>query len=372
MKSTTKFVGLDVSKESISVAVADAGQGPVRFLGNLPNTPEAVRKLVVRLGKPEELLVCYEAGPTGYGIYRLLRELRVTCIVVAPSLTPRRPGDHVKTDRRDALRLAQLLRAGELTPVWVPDEEHEALRDLVRARHSAKLDLKRAKQALSSFLLRHDVRMPNGKRWTKTFMRWLDTLSFSHRATQVAFQEYLHAIRELEARIERLEAEMCAIAQDSRFGPVIQAVQALRGVALVTAITLVAEVGEFSRFRSPAQLMAYAGLVPREHSSGIQTRRGGITKTGNSHLRFVVGEAAWSYRRKPAVKAALRKRQEGLDPEVLSIALKAQERLHRKYWHLVGRGKAHGVAVSAVARELLGFVWAIACHVEAKAQKLAA
>jgi len=293
--------------------------------------------------------------------------------MVAPSLTPVRPGDQIKTDRRDALRLAQLLRAGELTPVWVPDEEHEALRDLVRARQTAKVDLKRARQALGSFLLRHGVHLPKGtKRWSKMFMRWLDMLSFPHRATQIVFQEYLHAIHELEARVERLEAEIRAIGEDSRYAPIIQALQALKGVGIITALTLVAEVGEFSRFRNPAQLMAYAGLVPREHSSGVQTRRGGITKTGNAHIRFVLGEAAWAYRHKPAVRAELRKRQQGLDPQVLSIALKAQQRLHRKYWRLLSRGKPATVAVSAVARELLGFVWAIACHVEAKTDRMAA
>lgn len=231
MKSTTKFVGLDVSKETISVAVADAGRAPARSMGSIPNTPEAVRKLVRRLGTAEDLVMCYEAGPTGYGLYRLLSQLQVSCIVVAPSLTPVRPGDPIKTDRRDALRLAQLLRAGELTPVWVPDEEHEALRDLVRARQTAKVDLKRARQALSSFLLRHGVPVPKGtRRWSKMFLRWLDTLGFSHRATQIAFQEYVHAIHELEARVERLEAEMHAIGEEGRYAPVVQALQALKGV----------------------------------------------------------------------------------------------------------------------------------------------
>ena len=373
MDSITKFVGLDVSEETIAVAVAERGSAPPRYLGSVPNTPEAVRKLVRRLGRPEGLLTCYEAGPTGYGLYRLLTGLGVRCIVVAPSLTPVRPGDQVKTDRRDALRLAQLLRAGELTPVWVPGEEEEALRDLVRAREGAKRDLRRARQELTSFLLRHGVAAPKGTtRWSRMFLRWLDTLSFPHRATQVAFQEYLHAVHELQARVERLEAEIHAMATESRHAPVIQALQALKGVREVTAVTLVAEIGEFSRFRSPAQLMAYSGLVPREFSSGAQTRRGGITKTGNAHVRFVLGEAAWAYRHRPAVKAPLRARQQGVDPEVLRISLKAQQRLHRKYWRLLGRGKPSTVAATAVARELLGFAWAIACHVEAQRTRVAA
>ena len=372
MNHSTKFVGLDVSKETITVAVADGSQAP-RYLGGIANTSEAVRKLIKRLGRPEELVACYEAGPTGYGLYRQLSQLGVPCVVVAPSLTPVRPGDHVKTDRRDALRLAQLLRAGELTPVWVPGEEDEALRDLVRARESAKRDLRRARQEITSFLLRHGIEAPKGiRRWSKMFVRWLDTVSFTHRPTQVAFQEYLRAVHEASGRVERLKAEIHAVATESDRAPVIQALQALKGVREITAVTVVAEVGEFSRFRSPAQLMAYSGTVPREFSSGARVRRTGITKTGNAHLRFVLGEAAWAYRYKPAVKAHLRVRQQGLDPEITAIALKAQERLHRKYWRLIGRGKPSGVAATAVARELLGFMWAIACSVEGQRRRVAA
>lgn len=373
MNFTTKFVGLDVSKATIAVAIADAGQGPTRYLGAIENTPEAVRKLVKRLGRPEDLVMCYEAGPTGYGLHRHLTELGVKCFVVAPSLTPTRPGDQVKTDRRDALRLAQLLRAGELTPVWVPGEEDEALRDLVRARGFAKGDLRRARQRVASFLLRHGVELPQGtKRWSVTFLRWLDKVSFTHRPTQIAWQEYLHAEREAARRVERLEAEIHAWAKDSIHTPVIQALQALRGVREITAVSLVAEVGQFSRFKNPAQLMAYSGVVPREYSSGSRTRRGGISKTGNSNVRFVLGEAAWAYRFKPAVKEELRKRQEGLDPEILHISMKAQQRLHRKYCDLLRRGKHSTVAVTAVSRELIGFIWAIACHAESKGRTIAA
>lgn len=367
MKSSTKFVGLDVSKATIAVAVIGPTDPAPRYFGAIPNTPEAVRKLVQRLGKPEDLIMCYEAGPTGYGLYRLLTVLGVTCIVVAPSLIPVRPGDQVKTDRRDAVRLAQLLRAGELTPVWVPREEDEALRDLVRARTFAKEDVRRAKQRLLSFLLKHGVELPTGiRRWSGNFQRWLDGVKFAHRPSQIAFEEYRYAERELERRQERLEAEIHAWATESEHAPVIQALQALKGVREITAVTLVAEVGEFSRFRSPAQLMAYAGLVPREYSSGAQSRRGGVTKTGNSHIRFALGESAWANRFRPGVRVALRRRQEGLDPEVIQIAMKAQLRLHRKYWSLLGRGKQPTVAITAVARELLGFIWSIACYVESK------
>lgn len=373
MKGTTKHVGLDVSKATIAVAVADAEGGAPRYWGQIANTPEAVRKLMTKLGDPQSLQVCYEAGPTGYGLYRQLCDMGIQCIVVAPSLIPVRAGDQVKTDRRDALRLAQLLRAGELTAVWVPDDEHEGLRDLVRARESAKRDLRRARQALSSFLLRQGKVPPIGtRRWAKMFMRWLDTLSFEVRSRQVAFIEMVQAVREADARVERLEAEIHAVATQGRYAPLIQALQALKGVREIVALTLAAEIGRFSRFRSPASLMAYAGVVPREASSGARTHRGGITKTGNAHVRFVLGEAAWAYRYNPGIKAPLRKRHEGLDPEVIRIALKAQERLHRTYRHLINRGKPATVATTAVARELLGFAWAIASYIENRDEAAAA
>ena len=365
MQNTTKFVGLDVSKELIAVAVADADRGTPRSLGNIENTPEAIRKLMKKIGEHTDLEVCYEAGPTGYGIYRQLKKMGISCMVVAPSLIPRRQGDRVKTDRRDALRLAQLLRSGELTAVWVPEEDDEALRDLVRARQDAKEDLLRARHRLSKFLLRNGLSAPQGVRnWTVKHRQWLNTLKWERHARQITFQEYWHQIDEIQERIKRLEQEMHAQATDSPHTPVIQALQTLRGVAEVTEISLVAEVEKFSRFRSPKQLMAYAGLVPREYSSGSSRWQGGITKTGNTHVRFAVTESAWSYRHKPALKGALRKRQEGKNPQAQMIAWKAQDRLHPKYFRMVSRGKESSVAVTAVARELLGFVWAIACQVE--------
>jgi len=370
MNYTTKFVGLDVSKDTIAVAVADWGREPARYYGMIENKPEAISKLMKRLGKPEELIVCYEAGPTGYGLYHQLKKMDIQCSVVAPSLIPTRSGDRVKTDRRDAVNLAQLLRAGELTPVWVPSEEDEALRDLVRAREDAKEDLLRARHRLSKFLLRHDLRPPEKmKNWTSKHRRWLDGLKFENDALRVTFQEYLHAIDEIEARIKRLEAEIHAQATESVHAPVIQALQTLRGIAEVTATGLVAEVGSFSRFDSPRQLMAYAGLTPSEYSSGASRHQGGITKTGNSHLRHLAVEAAWAYRYPPAVKGDLRRRQEGHDPRILAISWKAQDRLHRKYKRLLYKGKSGPVAATAVARELLGFIWAIACEVEAKQMK---
>jgi len=360
-----KFIGLDVSKEKIAVGIADSGRQPARYWGVIENSPEALRKLMGRLGDSGELLVCYEAGPTGYVIRRQLERMGVNCVVVAPGLIPTAPGDQVKTDRRDALRLAQLLRAGELTPVWVPAEDDEALRDLVRAREDAKEDQLRARHRLSKFLLRHGCVPPAGIRnWSSGFRAWLDKLRFERGAADAVFREYLHALDEIVGRIRRLDAVIHEQAEASTRAPVIKALQALRGVAEVTAVTLVAEVGEFSRFQSPRQLMAYAGLVPREYSSGSRRWPGGITKTGNAHLRRVVVEAAWSYRYPPAVKGAIRRRVEGQDPSVQAVAWKAQERLHRKLRRLVARGKRRSIAVTAVGRELLGFAWAIACLAE--------
>lgn len=366
MKHITKYVGLDVSKESIAVAVAENGRGEARFVGTIPNTVEAIRKLVRQLsGENVQLEFCYEAGPTGYGLYRLLRAMDLSCAVVAPSLIPVRQGDRVKTDRRDALRLAQLLRAGELTPVWVPTEADETLRDLVRAREDVIEDRLRARHRLSKFLLRHDVRAPHGVRpWSRKFRQWLDSLKWTDRRAQVVFQEYLHHLDEIDGRLQRLDAAIHLEATESERAPVIQALQALRGVAEVTATTLVAEIGEFRRFKNPKQLMAYAGLVPREYSSGQSRRQGHITKTGNAHLRRILTESAWSYRYKPALKGEIRRRQNGQSPRVQDIAWRAQDRLHRKYFRMISRGKPHNVALIAVARELLGFIWAIACEAE--------
>jgi transposase len=367
MKDVQKFVGLDVSKEMISVGVAEAGRGEPRFYGNVPNNPESVRKLMKKLGNPENLHLCYEAGSTGYGLVRLLLSMGIDCIVVAPTLIPRRAGDRVKTDRRDALRLAQLLRAGELTPVWTPGEDHEALRDLIRARHDVKEDLQRARQRLVHFLLRNDIRPPQGTRnWTVKHRNWLNTLKFEKSSLRIVFQEYLHAIKEIEDRMKRIEAEIHQEAIHSEHAPVIRALQTLRGIAEVTAVTLVAEIGQFSRFSSVRQLMSYAGLVPKEYSSGSSRWQGSITKIGNAQIRRVLCESAWSYRYTPSVKGDLLKRQEGQDPEVKRISWKAQNRLHKKFYRITSHGKSGKQAAFAVARELIGFIWAIGCYIEEK------
>ncbi len=367
MKDTIKYVGLDVSKEKIAVSIAEEGRGEPRYWGMISNTPEAIRKLVRKLGETRNLRVCYEAGPTGYGLYRLFLSLGIECEVIAPSLIPKKPGERVKTDRRDSLRLAQLFRAGELTSVYVPTEDDEALRDLVRAREDAKEDELRAKHQLTKFLLRHEIHPPSGvRKWTHRYREWLNTLKFDRSASRIVFQEYYHHLQEIELRIKRLEAEINLQATEGIHAPMIQALQTLRGVAVITATSLVAEIGSFKRFASPKQLMSYVGLIPSESSSGDIRRQGKITKTGNRHVRRLLVESAWSYRYHPALKGELKRRQEGQLPGVQAISWKAQNRLHKKYFRLITRGKESGKAITAVARELAGFIWAITQEVEIK------
>ena len=363
MNAITKCVGLDVSKEKIAVAVADQDASP-RFCGVIPNTREAIRKQLRRLGESHELRVCYEAGVTGYGLSRFLQTLGIECVVAAPSKIERVPGPRVKTDRKDALMLAEKLRKGDLVSVWVPDEGDEALRDLVRARKARMEDRTQARQRVSMFLMRHGIVKPDTMTpWGNPYRTWLRSLTFVNRASQTAFQEYVIAVEETEMAIGRLEQEIHEIATHSSYAPMMQALQALRGFKEIAAATVVAEIGDFTRFAHPQQLMSYAGLVPRESSSGNKVWRGAITKTGNPCLRWILTESAWSYRYRPSVSASMAKRMEGLSPHVQAIAWKAQNRLHRKYMRLLSRGKSRPVALMAVARELLGFIWAIAQQV---------
>ena len=313
--------------------------------------------------------VCYEAGPTGYVVYWQLTALGVSCEVVAPTLVPTKAGDRVKTDRRDAMKLARSYRAGDLTPVWVPDAAHEAMRDLVRAREAAKKDQLRARHRLGKFLLRHGRRPPTAMQaWTQRHLTWVKTVHFEHAAQEATVLDYLHEVEHMTDRIERLERAIDDAVKTApeRMRVVIEALQALRGIARVSAVTIVAEVGELSRFTKPRQLMGYSGAVASEDSTGERIRRGGITKTGNAHLRRVIIEAAWAYRYRPAVGRALRKRQAEVSPEVNAIAWKAQHRLHARYRHLTARGKCKQETVTAIGRELLGFIWAIGVHVEAQ------
>jgi len=362
-----RFLGLDVHAETIAVAIAEP-DGEVRSLGFIPNREESVRKLIKKLGPPEQLQACYEAGPTGYVLYWQLTGLGVKCEVVAPTLVPVKAGDRVKTDRRDARKLARSYRAGDLTAVWVPDEAHEALRDLVRAREAAKQDQLRARHRLSKFLLRHGRRPAAGvKPWTLKYMDWVrQQVQFEQPAQDFTRLDYLHEVEHANDRVQRLEA---AIGEAVKLAPsqmreVIQALQAMRGIAEISAVTIVSELGQISRFNGARQLMGYSGAVASEDSSGERVRRGAITKTGNAHLRRVVIEAAWAYRHKPAIGAALHKRQQGVSEEVKEIAWKAQHRLHKRYRSLAAAGKNQQKIATAVGRELLGFIWAIGVKVE--------
>jgi transposase len=362
----TRFIGLDVHADSIAVAVAEPS-GEVRALGVIPNDPEAVRKLIRKLGPSETLRACYEAGPCGYPLYWQLTQLGIGCIVVAPTLVPVKAGDRIKTDRRDAAKLARSFRSGDLTPVWIPDAAHEALRDLVRAREAAKRDQLRARHRLQKFLLRHGRRAPAGiKAWTQRFRLWVRGLRFEHPAQEATYLDYVAEVDHAAERITRLERAIDAAVATAPGGmrAVIDALQALRGVGKVTAATIVAEVGPLTRFDRPRQLMAYCGVVSREDSSGARTRRGSITKTGNAPLRRVVIEAAWAYQHRPAIGPTLRQRQRHLPAAVTAIAWKAQHRLHHRYRRLSGRGKPRPQVITAIGRELLGFIWAIGVEVE--------
>ena len=361
-----RFIGLDVHAETIAVAVAEEG-GEVRSLGVIPNRPESVGRLIRKLGKPEQLRVCYEAGPTGYVLYWQLSELGVKCEVVAPTLVPVKAGDRVKTDRRDAEKLARCYRAGDLTAVWVPDAAHEALRDLVRARLAAKRDQLRARHRLSKFLLRHGRRAAEGVgAWTERYLAWVKTEHFDHAAQQMTLQDYLHEVEHGAERIVRLERSIDAAIETLpvKMRAVIEALQSLRGIAQISAVSIMAELGELSRFEHPRQLMGYSGAVSREHSSDERISRGAISKSGNAHLRRIAVEAAWAYRHRPAVGKTLAARQRHSSAAVTALAWKAQNRLHQRYTRLMARGKCKQQAVTAVGRELLGFIWAIGIHVE--------
>ncbi|MNQ77885.1 Transposase IS116/IS110/IS902 family protein [compost metagenome] len=370
MSMAIKYVGLDVSKDKIVLAIANEGRSEPRYWGSIDHTKEAVRKLVNQLTKEGDvkLDVCYEAGPTGFDLQRWFLELFVECSVVAPTTLTR--NTRIKTDKRDAIRLAQLWRARELTPVYVPSTEDEALRDLVRAREDAVEDQNRSRQRLTKFLLRHQRLLPKDKKpWSFAHEQWLDTLRFEQECEDIVFQEYRNCIRECGQRILRYEKEMEKQATSSSQAPMIQAFQALRGVALITATTLAAELGDISgRFVHPGQIMSYSGLVPSEKSSGGSRWQGGITKAGNAHIRRVLIEAAWNYRHSPAIRRGLRERLDGLSPTIQEISWQAQKRLHKKYKNLSAKGKQRGTIVTAIARELLGFIWAIAKEMEKQKQ----
>jgi transposase len=361
MSKSTRFVGLDDSKDSIEVAVAELGrEGEVRRFGLISNTPAALRKLVRQLGRPKTLHFVYEAGPSGYGIHRELVSLGANCIVAAPTKTPRRSGDQIKSDRRDAVTLARLHRAGELTPVWIPDGETEAMRDLTRSREDAKYAQTKSRQRLQSFLLRHGRRHPGRSSWTRMHLRWLSEQRFEHPSQQICFEEYVGAVEQTTARVERLSQQIQQLIPEWSQAHVVRALSAHRGVSDLTAATIVAELGELTRFDRARDLMGFVGLVPSLNASGQRHRSGAITKTGNAHVRRVLTEAAWAYRHPARRTAVIRRRLEGQPEEVQQLSWKAQVRLCGRYRRMRARGKQHNKTVTAIARELVGFLWATA------------
>lgn len=361
MEEGTKFfVGLDVHKDSIAMAVAETGRAPARLVGKLPHEINKLLKTLARYGDPARVHVVYEAGPTGYGLQRALARRGYQCDVIAPSLIPRRAGDRIKTDRRDGLRLAELARAGELRAVWVPDPDDEAIRDLVRAREDAINARTQARHQLKGFLLRHEVRYSGRTSWSKTFYRWLGTLSFGSSSAQTAFTEYWQAVTAADERVARLTTAVVSSIDGWRFAAVVKALQALRGVEQISAIGLVAEIGDIGRFAQPRQLMGYLGLVPSEHSSGERVSRGRITKAGNAHARRLFTEAAWHYRFPARIGYHAQRRAEGLPRAIRDIAWQPQLRLSGRFARLRARGVHINKVCVAVARELAGFVWAIA------------
>jgi transposase len=364
--STTLFVGLDVHKESIAVANApDIPGAEVLSLGIIGTRQCDIDKLIRKLhGKAARLEFVYEAGPCGYWLYppvsRCLTKRGLSCQVVAPSLIPRKPGDRVKTDRRDAVTLARLSRSGDLTSVYVPKTEDEAIRDLCRGREDAVHDLKSAKFRLKAFLLRQDIRYEGRGTWGPAHLRWLARVVCPTPAQQIVFQEYLRAVTEQHERQQRLEETLREVLPGWRLAPVVDALQALRGVQLITAVTVVAELGDLSRFDTPRPLMSFLGLTPAEYSSGAQRRQGGITKAGNTHARRALVEGAWAYRYPAKVSAHLQRRIENLPQAAREIGWKAQVRLCKRYRQLTARGKHPNQVVVAIARELAAFAWAIA------------
>jgi len=356
------FVAFDTSKLRNAVAIAEGGRdGEVRFFGEIDNTAEATAKLVRKLAaKYKRLTFCYEAGPTGYGLYRQIEGLGHTCNVVAPSLIPKKPGDRVKTNRRDAVSLAKLSRAGELTAVWVPDQGHEAMRDLTRARETAMIDLRSKRQQVSAFLLRLGRHYPEKRKtWTKAHMKWLASQKFEYPQQRFVFEEMMLAVRQAQERLARLEEAIRGAVPEWSLAAVVTALMAMRGIDVIAAATLLAEIGDLSRFRTPHALMAYLGLVPSEDSTGDTVRRGSITKAGNRRARRMLVECSWSYQHPPRVGAHKQHKVDAAPPVVREIAWKAQCRLYKRYRALIRRGKLKTVAITAVARELAGFIWAV-------------
>lgn len=365
-KSSKLFVGMDVHKDSIDVATGDEGAGEVRHFGAIGGELAAVGRLCRKLESNgnKVLHFVYEAGPCGFGLYRMLRARGHECWVVSPGMTPRSNADRVKTDRRDALKLARLARAGELTPIHVPDEADEAVRDLVRAREDAVTVQRQVRQRLGALLLRNDIRYSQKTLWTPAHRRWIAELKLPHCAQHITFEEYAQAIDEAGARIERIEQAIGDELTRWRWRPVVAALEAFRGIRTIHAVRLVAELGDLSRFASARNLMGFLGLVPSESSTGNRRRQGAITKTGNASARRALVEAAWAYRYCARVSVGIARRQSGLPKPVTDLAWKAQLRLCARYRRLSARGLARNKIIVAIARELSGFVWALGQQVK--------
>jgi transposase len=360
--STLRFVGLDVHAETIVIAVADSGSAAAVILKVIGCDERRLLSELRKLGTRESLRVCYEAGPTGFGLERFLRSQGVDCVVVAPSLTPQSSGSRVKTDRRDARKLAHFLRSGDLTPIWVPDEQTESLRDLERVREDARLSERRARQQLLKFLMRHSRRFTEGKsHWTQKHWKWILQQKFAHEAQNRVLGDYVLTAQQATQRVERLTRDIQELVAGWALAPLVKNLQAFRGVELVTAVGLAAEIGDFTRFRSAGQFMAFVGLVPSENSTGKTRRQGGITKTGNAHVRRLMTEAAWHYYNWSAgISNTLRARRAGVPAEIVAIADKALRRLQRKAYLMKHRELSPKKIVIALARELAGFLWAAA------------
>lgn len=355
-----RYVGLDVHKDTISIAVAESGHDEVRFLGKIPSDWASLHKQLKKIGEGYSLKICYEAGPTGYHLYRRLLQEGYDCVVVAPSKIPTKPGDRVKNDRRDALQLARCLRAGDLTAIYVPDPDTEGLRDLERCREAAKRAEIAAKNQLSKFLLRYDMLYVNGTLWTQKHFIWLRHLKFEIEAQRVAFMDCLETVEAAIARVHRLTAEIERLVPQTSKAQLVTALQGLRGIQTVSAVVIAAEIGDLRRFPTAERFMAYVGLCPSEDSSGGRNRKGTITKTGNHRVRRILVESAWHYRTPRVVSQELRKRLDAVSPEVRQISLNGIRRLQSKFRHLlIDKNKNSRVAVVAVARELAGFIWAI-------------
>jgi transposase len=358
--STLRFVGLDVHKDTIVIAVAEEGQSEALSLATIPHdVPKLLKKIVALVTDKKDLRVCYEAGPTGFGLSRRLKAAGIECIVVAPALVPQQVGLRVKTDRRDARRLAHFLRSGDLTAVWVPDEKTEALRDLERSRDDAKNAERVCRHQLDKFLLRNERVYREGRSWTKKHTVWLKQQKFNDPCKQCVMDDYVKAVEDSTERVKRLSKEIERFIQGSALEPLVRGFMAFRGIKTLSAVIIAAEIGDLRRFKTARQFMAFLGLVPSEHSSGKSIQRGALTRTGNLHVRRILIEAVQHYRHRPTLSEALRARQQGVSQEVIAISWEAQQRLCKRLNYLVEQKKPRNKVIAALARELAGFLWAV-------------